>query len=364
MALENNQIVNTNTSNDEISLKELIVKIKELIAFLKSKWQTILIAGIIGGILGFTIALFDKTTYKAVLTFAMEEDKGGGTLGGAMGLASSFGFDIGGSAGGAFSSPNLTELMKSRKLVEKVLLLPIEIDGKSISIAEYFIQIKETRETRKQKPTFKSIQFLPYADRSKFTLQQDSILYGIFKTLTSPDNLIIYQKDKKIAITSIEVISENEKFAKVFCENIAKEISSYYTEIKSKKAKINLDILQFQTDSIRAELNNAISGVAAANDNVFNLNSAMNIMKTSSAKRQVDVQANTAILTQLIGQLELAKVSLRKETPLIQIIDPPILPLEKDKVSKLKNLFFGIFLGIFSSVVYLIIHKLYKKIML
>ena len=78
MALENNQIVNSNIENDEISLKELIFKIKEWVAFLNSKWKAIVIVGTIGALIGLTIALFEKPTYKAVLTFAMEEDKGSG----------------------------------------------------------------------------------------------------------------------------------------------------------------------------------------------------------------------------------------------------------------------------------------------
>ena len=57
-------------------------------------------------------------------------------------------------------------------------------------------------------------------------------------------------------------------------------------------------ILQKQTDSIRGELNRAITGVAVANDNTFSLNPALNVRRTPSARRQVDVQANTAILTE------------------------------------------------------------------
>ena len=43
MALENNQIDNTNTISDEISLKELIIKIKEWASFFKSKLKIIFI---------------------------------------------------------------------------------------------------------------------------------------------------------------------------------------------------------------------------------------------------------------------------------------------------------------------------------
>jgi uncharacterized protein involved in exopolysaccharide biosynthesis len=345
---------------DEISLKELIQKIQEWIAYLKTQWILIIGIAALGGLLGFVYAYSQPITYKAELTYALEEE-GGGSTGGAMGLASSFGFDFGGSAGGAFSGSNLTTLMKSRRLIEKTLLSSVLVDGNLITIAEYYIQINKIRESWDKKSEFKNVKFLPNADRSKFNLQQDIVLNGIFKDLISPKKLQIQQKDKKIAITSIEVTSEDEKFAKVFCESIAKEISIFYTEIKSKKARINMDILQFQADSIRTELNSAINGVAVASDNVFNLNSAMNVKKTQSAKRQVDVQANTAILNQLVGQLELAKVNLRKQTPLIQLIDTPILPLEKDKVGRLKSFISGGLLAGFLTVLYLMFGQLYRK---
>lgn len=364
MALENNQIDNVNADNDEISLKELIVKIKEWGAFLKSKWKSIFIVGIIGALIGLTIALFEKPTYKAVLTFAMEEDKGGGGggLSGALGLASSFGIDLGGGGGGgAFAASNLAELMKSRLLVEKVLLEPIVINGKTISLAEYYIQINELREGWDKKPLLKNIQFLPNVDRSTFTLQQDSILQQIHTSLIAKEHLSIMQKDKKVTILSIEVTSENELFSKIFCESIAKETSDFYIETKSKKSKINVSVLQRQTDSVRNALNGAITGVANETDNVYNLNPAFNIKGAPSKKKQIDVQANTAILTNLVVQLELAKITLRKETPLIQLIDRPILPLQKEKFGKLKSIILGGFLAGFLYILYLIFGRLYKK---
>ena len=84
----------------------------------------------------------------------------------------------------------------------------------------------------------------------------------------------ITQKDKKVSILSIEVKSENEIFSKIFCESLAKETSNFYIETKSKKARINVDILQKQVDSIKFALNGAIAGVASESDNVYNLNPA------------------------------------------------------------------------------------------
>ena len=347
--------------NDEISLKELIQKIQEWVAYLKTQWKLIIGIAALGGIIGFVYASFQKPTYLATTTFVLEEDKGGGGLGGAMGLASSFGLDLGGGGGGLFTSSNIIELMKSRLVVEKTLLNPVQIAGKEISLADYFIQINELKEGWAKKPNLANISFPINADRTKFSLEQDSILYGISSGLTK-NNLVIAQKDKKVSIISLTVKTENELFSKLFCEQLLKETSDFYIETKSKKSRLNLDILQHQADSIRTELNGAITGVAAASDNVYNLNPAFNVKRTPSTRRQVDVQANTAILTQLVAQLELSKVSLRKETPLVQLIDRPILPLEKDKVGRFKPMLLGGFLAGLSIISFLMLRRFYKKI--
>ena len=368
MALDNNQIENSKVTTDEISLKELVLILKNWTTFLESKWKSVFIITTIGAIIGFTFALFEKPTYKAVLTFAMEEDKvgsGGGTgLSGALGLASSFGIDLGGGGGGAFAASNLAELMKSRLLVEKVLLEPVEINGNTSSLIEYYIQINNLRKKWKDDPGLKNIQYLSGADPNNFNLQQDSIIQEIYEELIDKDNLSITQKDKKITILSIEVNSENEIFSKTFCENLAKETSDFYIETKSKKAKINVNVLQRQTDSVRNKLNTAITGVANETDNVYNLNPAFNIKGAPSKKKQIDVQANTAILTNLAVQLELAKITLRKETPLIQLIDSPILPLKKQKFGMFKSIILGGFLSGFIYVLYLIFGHLYKKMVM
>ncbi len=119
--------------NDEISLKELIQKIQEWIGYLKTQWKVIFGIAAIGAIIGFTYASFQKFEYSATSTFVLEEDKGGSGLSGAMGLASSFGLDLGGGGGGLFTSSNIIELMKSRLVVEKTLLNPVQIAGKEIS---------------------------------------------------------------------------------------------------------------------------------------------------------------------------------------------------------------------------------------
>ncbi len=351
------------TQNDEISLKELIEKGKEWFDYLLSKWKIILLAGIVGASLGLMYSFIKKPTYTATLSFVVEDEKtGGGGLSSALGLASSLGLDMGGGSSSMFSGSNLIEFFKSRKMVEQTMLMPVLVDGKTISLAEMYIQNNKWREKWNKNPKFAGIQFLPNADRTSYTRVQDSILGGMYSSL-SKGNLTVSQKDKKISIFSIDVVSENEMFSKYFTEALAKTVSDFYVATKSKKARLNMAVLEKQTDSIRRELNGAITGVATANDNTFGLNPALNVRRAPSARRQVDVQANTAILTELVKQTELAKVTLRKETPLIQIIDKPILPLPKERFGKAKGILMGGILAGFLMVLGLIIRRVLKSIL-
>jgi hypothetical protein len=350
------------TGQEEISLKEFILKLKDWYHFFLSKWIVLIAAGIIGGTIGLGFAFMQKPTYIATLSFALEDEKSEGDgLSGAIGIANSFGIDLGGSVGGAFSGANLFELIKSRNIIEKALLNPITVNGKTKSFAQYYIAVNELNKNWFDNPVLNNFVFDIDADRSKYTRQQDSILGNLYSRVLAM--LTVGQKDKKVSIFTIDVKSNDEFFSKAFTENLANEVSSYYIEIKSKKARQNMEILQHQTDSIRAVLNWSIVSVAGAVDNTFGLNPAMQIQKTPISKKQFDVQANTAILTQLVANLEMAKVSLRKETPLIQIIDKPILPLKKEKVGNLKSLVLGGFFAAFLTALILVIKKLFAGIL-
>jgi hypothetical protein len=240
-------------------------------------------------------------------------------------------------------------------------LKPFVYKGDTISFAEGYIQNRKWRKNWNKNPKFAKIQFRPNAKRKYFTRAHDSIL-GVIYTDLSKNCLTVGQKDKKIDIITMEISFTDEQFAKGFCDSLARQVGLLYISTKSKKARTNMEILERQTDSIRAELNNAISGVASANDNTFNLNPALNIRRVPSAKKQVDVQANTAILTELVKQTELAKVTVRRETPLIQVLDRPILPLKKEQFGKKKGLFLGGFIAVFLTILTLIGKKKFENV--
>jgi hypothetical protein len=346
----------------EISFKELLAKLRVEFSYLKSKWIVIVVIGLAGAGLGYYYASRQQKIYTATFSFALEDEKGSGGGGGSInGLASQFGFDLGGSAGGAFSGPNLTELMKSRSLVVKSLLGPVNVNGKQISLAEYFIEFNGMRKAWEGVPEYSGIQFPPNVDPATFSLAQNKVINSIYQQILNT-MLTVGPRDKKVSIIYIDVASINELFAKYFAESVAAVVSDFYIDTKSKKAKMNVAILQSQADSIRGALNASMFGAAAANDNTFNLNPALNVKRVASSRKQVDVQANTAMLVQIVQNLEMAKVALRKETPLIQPIDTPILPLPFERANKVKAVMSGGMLAGIFIVVLLLGRRWWRKL--
>lgn len=344
---------------DEITLKELILKGSEWFRYLKSKWLIIGMVSLLGAALGFWYATKQRPIYTASLSFALEEEGAGASA--AMGLASQLGIDIGGtSSGGAFKGANVLEIFKSRLMIQKALLEPVSLENNKQSLAELYIEANEWRKAWKKKANLRKLEFPVHA--SQLTRTQDSILGLIYEKLIKSE-LTVGQKDKKNSIINVDVKSKDELFAKQFTETLAVIVSDFYVETKSKKAKQNLAILERQRDSIRVALNCSLTGVAVSNDEVFGLNPALNVRRVPGIKKEVDVQANTAILTELVKQTELARINVRKETPLIQVIDKPILPLKKEKFGKAKGLVLGGFLFLFLATCVLIGRKEIKIIM-
>lgn len=337
---------------DIIKVQEVILKIQATYRLMLKKWLLILVFSGIGCAFGLFYSINQKSQYGSSLSFVVEGEAAGGGL---ASIASTFGLGKGTGGQGVFSAANILDLLKSRSLVEKTLLQPVPGKSKK-TFADLYIDFKGWRENWEDEPKLKNIGFKPESDPKELTLEQNEILGQIFAVIVeselkieirNPDNTIIY----------IGLTSENEDFVRYFPESLIKVVSEYYIESKTHKAKLNYQVLKQQTDSVRQELNDAITGVASANDNTFLLNPAFNIKRVPSVHKEVSVQANQAILTELVKNLELARMNLLNETPFISIIDTPVSPLKPKKMGKLKGIIIGGFLGSFLIIAFLILRN-------
>lgn len=345
---------------DELSLKDLILKIQHWIKYLRRKWILIFLCGFIGGSLGLGYAFLTKSKYTAQLTFALEDSKSS-PLAAYAGLASQFGIDLsGGSGSGVFSGDNILEFLRSRLMIQKTLLSPIMTDGKKQSLANFYIDINNLRESWGKNETLNNIQFIPGQDRSSFSLQQDSILNEIYKRIIK-NNLIVAKPDKKLSFILVQYTSDNEVFSKAFVERLVKEATEFYVATKTQRSKINVSKLQEKADSIEKLLNTKTYSLAASQD--MNLNPARNMAAVNTELVTRDKVLLQTMYIEVVKNLELSKIAMNQETPVIQVIDTPILPLEDEKISKLKGLIIGGFLGGFLILCILIGKMLFKEIM-
>jgi hypothetical protein len=352
---------NSNNDPEEISFKEIVLKLKSAINYFKSKWIIILLCSILGGTLSLLYALFKKPVFVATSTFVLDDSNKGGRLSQYAGLASMAGIDIGGSAGGIFQGDNIFQLYRSRVMIEKTLLSPVKIAGKNQLLIDRYINFNKLRDKWKEKDHINPISF--YGDPEKFNRKQDSIITNLVE-IFNKKILAVEKLDKKLSIIKVDVATDDELFSKEFNVKLVETVNNFYTFTKTKNSYQNVRILQKQADSVKRVLNNSIAGVASAIDAAPNANPALLTLHVPSQKKQIDVQTSTAVYSEIIRNLEISKISLRQETPLIQIIDQPILPLPVQKLDIVKAILIGIFLGGFLIIAILFSRKLYTKLML
>lgn len=349
---------------NEVSLKDVLLSIGGWYRFILTKWIFIIAFGIFGGALGLIYSIIKQPIYTATTTFVLEEGNSGGSggLGSLGGLASMVGVEIG-SGGGIFQGDNILELYKSRSMIEETLLTEVLLDGKREKLVDRYIDFNKLREKWDKKKELKNIEFNTTRTqnlRPDLSRLQDSILGTIVKDIKT-NYLLVIKPDKKLAIIKASVKATDELFAKAFNDQIVKNVNDFYVQTKTKKSIANISILQQKTDSVRNVMNGAIYTAANISDATPNLNPTRQVQRVAPVQRsQFTAETNKGVLAELVKNLELSKISLRKETPLIQVIDSPIMPLDKVFISKLKGSVIGFVFGALFIIVIIVSIRFFR----
>jgi hypothetical protein len=332
--------------NDAISLKELIQKIQEWIAYLTTQWKLIIVIAGLGGIIGFVYAKSKNVQYRASVIFTLEEDKpnfGQNSFGSQL-------LDFSSGGGAIFSKANLLAMLKSETLVKEALLEKVVINGRSTTLVNYFIRA-----------TFKKSEYDSLPEKlSEFRNDEILKIRSISNLLLQPIKLV--DNYNKTSFIQISYTSNNELFANLFIHKILEIASKKYIKYKTEKTRRSISLLQSQSDSLRNKQEMLLNEIANESDNYLNLSSVYNIKKTSSQKKQFDLQILSTTLSQVVTNLEASKMSLKKETPLIFIIEDSELPLNLIEANKPKAIFIGILSGFIFLILSQYMLKWYKSI--
>jgi hypothetical protein len=335
-------------------VSSLITSVKARISFLWSNWKLLLIMGSLGGLLGVGYSILKKDTYTAATTFVVEDNKssGGGI---ASALAGQFGIDLGGLTGGSgvLQGDNVLELLKSKSLLKKALLTNYDSTGK-LSLADaYASAYGYTNKWANSKEVGRMINFS--SKNGMFTRLEDSLLHVILKRIAEKE-LSIAKPDKKLSLFSLQITTRDEKLSQLLCQQLLAVTSSFYIDTKTKRVRGNVERLQQRVDSIKAVLNNKTYTAISANRGLLDANPAFSQggeMQVEVSGRDKMVQA--AIFGELTKNLEASKTALLQETPTIQVVDIPEMPLKKNEVNWLLALIVGAALTKFITALYLFI---------
>jgi hypothetical protein len=355
MTNKENEIHQMQTNDDEISLKDLILKIREIWKYLLTKWVIIVVVGILGASLGFVYSLTKTPEYRATLSFSVTEKSSSG--GGLSALAGQFGFNVGSSGDGVFSGNNMIELLQSRNLIERTLLSEIKINGKRCRLIDYYRELNPPEEDDEISRT---ISFPLDLERKQFVRAQDSLLYVLNRAITI-EKLSIDKQKKDVNIINISFLNEDELFAKLFTEKLIGIVSEFYIQTKTKNIQINLEMMEARADSVKKEYENALLALAEFADQ--NMNPSKRSVMVEQQKIQTKVQLTGTTYAELAKNIEILKLELVQQTPLIQVIDAPIMPLEIERFGKRKGIVLGGFLGGFLIVAWLLAVYFYKRVM-
>ena len=328
--------------DDEITLTDIWIKLQQWWAYLWKRKFWIVAIALLGSIGGYLKVKTADPVYSATLTFSLEQGGSGGSN--LAGLASQFGFSMGGGEGGGmFSGENLLTLMKSRRMVEDVLLTPVLIEGDSILLVNQYV-----RSWPELKEAWDSAGLYPIDAKSCCNNAQDSAM-GVIYSMVSEKALAVSKQDEALSFVTISFSGHDQAFAGAFVEQLTAQATEFYVESKTTNTRANMEKLERRVDSVTTELESAMVGAANSIDaNQFTVQSAS---KVSSSQKQMKVTMLTTLYGELVKNLELSKTMAAREEPLITIIDRPHYPL-RVRESGLKGALFGGVIGGFLTVLF------------
>jgi hypothetical protein len=339
---------------DELTLKELVLALREYFAYFLRKWYWIVLGGLSLGALFFLNAYTAPVNYAAPLTFMLNDDKGpslgAGAILGSLGL--------GGGEGGGGKAGKLLELGKSRKVLGKILFDSALIDGKTQLVADHIIDIYNYHEAWEESDSLRGFRFgagMP-ANNDVSGNMAFKALYN--KLIDEEDGLVTINANELSGLFELRANSLNPELSVVLVNQIFDELSAYFVATSISGQQETLTQLSYREDSVKTALGLAEARLARFEDRSSGILMRQETVKGQEFRRQV------LILGTMYGEIVKNKATaaflLANEKPAFNLIDGPLEPLYSDQESWIKALVIGGLLGGILIVLGLFFVKLFR----
>ncbi|MEL0334969.1 MAG: Wzz/FepE/Etk N-terminal domain-containing protein, partial [Flavobacteriales bacterium] len=249
-------------ADDEITLKDIILKIQEWFSIVWPHRVRIIALSLTIGLMAALYTKFiAKPTYYASYHLFFEEEGGG--MSGAMRLASSFGFSLGG--GGGSSSITVQEYLTSRDNIAQAMLA--ELDSGRL-VDRYYARALEKDEEFAQE----------FA--SKFGVNQrytDSVLTEI--TLVLNDGYLGASMDEETGVVSFSVNFKDEAFVYDLSNQLIANTEEAFIDWKKEKSQEAVKGFQRKVDSLELAIDATLRRLGEYEDQNNSLVSSVDKMK-------------------------------------------------------------------------------------
>ena len=330
--------------DDEITLKELIEKVIEFWSELWSKkWWIVLITIPFLLYFGYKAETAD-VTYRANLTYTLNDGSGGG--GALAGILGSFGLG----KGGKVNLDKIVELSKSRNIIQRVLFTSIPLDTfdkKDDFIANHIINLyKLDNEWTNDQIEYNGFYFTSdsISTFNNKELNALKMLYGKVVGSTSvKDPIFSNSFNEETGILTISSNTLNEQLSISFSNLVYDKLKEYYLNSSTKGNLNTFEFVEQKTDSIFSLLKAKEFQLSQFNDSHRNLTDP-NLL-TQKRLLDTEILKLKTMYAEVTKNRELADFSLTAGTPDIAIIDEPIPPLDAEGLSILIELIKGGLIG-------------------
>ena len=298
----------------------------------------IVIVMLSGVILGFSYWYTSPHKFESKITFVVEEGKA--SLGGLASIAGQFGFDLpGAGVGGLLAGENVILFLKSEQLCREVLETPYFGDS-SLTLARKYAETHQWDKVWEKKFPNLKLSFRPKAGFESNRVE-DSLMHIIVSSILKND-LSIAKPDKKATFVEVNVQMYDENLAILFSQRLVNLTINKYVESRTLVKQVNVQKLQKRADSLLAILNQRTYTSGLMQQPIVDVNPGMKLQQIPVEISVRDKTIISAIYIEVAKNLELAKVSLSQEAPVIQIVDKDWPPLADKKVKLLISIFFGL----------------------
>ena len=312
----------------------------DLIALVKRLWKKrIFIIYVTAAfmVLGLLVALFSKKEYTAGTTFVPQTGQSGGISSSMSSLASLAGINLGQMGSGEALSPAVyPQLLSNVGYVKDLMYTPIKFEEwpEKVTLFDYFTNEEYN------KPTF-------FGTVMKYTLGLPGVIMNAvrgesdgMKVLTELVSITINDKDGYVELSARmpEAVAAAEVATAAF--NL---LEKYVTEYKIAKAKSTLDFVNERFDEAKADFEKKQLAYAQFRDANRGITAATAQIAEDRLRQEYDL-SNT-IYTELARQRVQVELQVKEDTPVLSVIKPIVVPVERSKPKRAIILIAFTFLG-------------------